>query len=115
MYHLEVYRGDTWMGPEIVLPDLSPFGGPSDLSTAALTARIRSHPDGALLATMTVDVLDPAARRLRLRLTSEQTANLQSGVWDLAVRQTIADAINPTREFVGTVLRGEVAVTRDVS
>lgn len=110
-YNIDIFKGDTYHGPLITLPSLEPFGGPADLTTATITAEIRVHPLSAeTLATFTVDVVDGAARQIRLILPPAITAALSppEAVWDLQVTQGSSG-------WVGTPLAGKVAVHEEVT
>lgn len=107
-YDITIYRGDTYFGPLITLPDLSGFGGPSDLTTAVLTAQIRAKdaaPDA--LVDFTVEIVDEAARIIRLTLASEDTViQNKTGMWDLQITDG---------DWSGTPLRGAVTFTGQVT
>lgn len=109
-YDLRIYKGSTYYGPLIKLPDLAPFGGPSTLSDpVVVTAALRrSAQDEQPVADFEVDVVDPLAREVRLGLTKEQAASLAigRGVWDLQV---------VSGEWEGTVLAGEYLVIGQVT
>lgn len=108
-YSLTVYQGDSYYGPLITLPDLSSFGGPSDLTTATVTAQIRQKVTSAeTLAEFTVDVVDDEASQLRLKLDPADTAAItaKEGVWDLQVEEG---------EWIGTPLAGKVTFVKEVT
>lgn len=108
-YDITIYQGDTYYGPLITLPDLSGFGGPSDLTTATVTAQVRNkETDTDALAEFTVEVVDDVAREIRLMLSHEDTAALsvKKGVWDLQVAEGT---------WIGTVLKGQVAILLEVT
>jgi hypothetical protein len=108
-YDLKIYRGDTYYGPLITLPDLSPFGGPVDLTTATVTAQVRENEDAAgALAEFAVSMIDPALRQIRLRLTPTQTAAIavDKTVWDMQVSDS---------GWVGTPLAGKVKAAGEVT
>lgn len=107
-YDISIYRGDSYYGPLITLPDLSPFGGPSDLTTAIVTAQIRAA-EGATepLVSFDVEVVDDTTRQVRLTLDAVDTviAN-KKGVWDLQVEDS---------GWVGTPLKGAVTFSGQVT
>lgn len=108
-YDIEIYQGDTYYGPVITLPNLSGLGGPADLTTAVVTAQVRTKetaPDA--LAEFEVEGVDDVARQVRLTLSHEDTAALtvKKGVWDLQVEEGT---------WVGTVLKGQVVIAREVT
>ena len=106
---LTIYQGDTFRGPLFTLPDLSSHGGPHDLVGATVTAQVRAKEvDTTAIATFRVEVVDAAARQVRLWLTPEQTAPItaKKGVWDV---QVSADG------WVGTPLRGFAEFPREVT
>ncbi len=106
-YHIELYDGDSYRGPLIVLPDLSPFGGPPDLTAATVAASVRESLHALESYPFTVEPVNLAERRVRLTLTGVQTAALPvDGVWDLQVSQGA---------FVGTVLSGRVKKIKQVT
>lgn len=106
-YDLELYDGDSYLGPLLVLPDLSPFGGPSTLVGATVKAEVRASFDEDLAHPFAVSVIDSALRQLRLALTPSQVLALPGrGVWDLQVTQG---------EFAGTVLAGKVKKRKQVT
>ena len=108
-YDIELYAGDTYYGPLITLPDLSPFGGPADLTGATVTASLRRTVGTEESEDFTVTIVDASARTLRLTLTPTQTAALgfDSGVWDLQV--------STAGGWKGTPLAGSVSVTAEVT
>ncbi len=106
-YDIEVYDGDSYRGPLIVLPSLAPFGGPSDLTAATVAAQVRPSADATDSDALTVDIQNPATRELRLTLTAAEVLGLpSSGVWDLQVTQD---------PFVGTVLAGKFKKLKQVT
>lgn len=108
-YDITLYQGDTYYGPLITLPDLSGFGGPSDLTTATVTAQIREKETSeAILASFDVSIVDDVARVVQLTISHVDTAALaaKKGVWDLQVEEGT---------WTGTVLRGAVAISREVT
>ena len=108
-YNIKVYKGDTYFGPLISLPDLSPFGGPQDLTEATVTAQIKARATSAEAAvSFGVEIVDDLERQLRLTLSPTQTDALaiKRGVWDLHVIDG---------EWVGTPLRGDVEITEGVT
>lgn len=106
--NLQIYQGDSYIGPLIILPDLSPFGGPSNLSTATVGAQMRQKEWSAdVLATFDVEIVSPTERTIRLTLDPADSAGLStSGVWDLEVS---------TAQWTGTPLRGAVSVGEEVT
>lgn len=109
VYDIEIYIGDTYYGPLITLPDLSPFGGPSTLATSVLAAQIRQKGKGIdPLATFDVELVDAATRKVRLKLDPSDTAGLtaRNGVWDLQITEG---------SWVGTPLAGNVTFYREVT
>lgn len=107
-YDLEIFQGGTYISPLITLPDLSSFGGPTDLTSATLTSQIRAFAGSSeVLATFTIEVLGAIDRQLRLHLTATQTSALSGdGEWDLNVS---------SGSWVGTPLRGAVSMPRRVT
>lgn len=114
-YDIELYDGDSYRGPLIVLPDLTPFGGPPDLTAATVRAQIRASAEAEVAFPFAVEPVNLAARQIRLALTAPEALAAPAGVWDLQVSQTMAVAGGPTHEFVGTVLSGRVEKTRQVT
>lgn len=111
VFDLQIFQGDSFGGGwTVVLPDLTPLGGPADLTTAAVSAQIRAKqdPNSDLYATFDVEVLDAVARQVRPKLAPEQTASIpkKKGYWDLQVEYG---------GWVGTVLRGSVEVVPEVT
>lgn len=110
VFDISIYQGDSFGDTWVVrIPDLTSAGGPSDLRDATVTAQIRAKQDPAseLYATFSVEVLDATERRVRPRLTAQQTAALKkSGFWDLQVRQGA---------WRLTVLRGKANLVKEVS
>ena len=108
-YDIEIYRGDTYYGPVITLPSLTPFGGPSDLVDATVKAQVRaSGSNGSLLGEFIVQPVDLAARKFRLILNPSvtQTITEREGVWDLEV----VDGA-----WVGTPLAGIATISGQVT
>lgn len=107
-YNLAIYQGDSYVGPLIQLPSLSPFGGPSNLSTATVSAQMRQQEwSDAVLATFDVEIISPTERTIRLTLSPDDSAGLpEKGVWDLEVS---------SGGWKGTVLRGSVNVGEEVT
>ncbi len=104
---IELYGGDSYLGPLFTLPSLVPFGGPEDLTGATITAEVRSSADASDAYPFTIQPIDLAARQIRLTLSSSDVLDLPpSGVWDLQISQG---------EFVGTVLSGKVKKLRQVT
>lgn len=106
---MAIYQGDTYIKFAFIdLPDLSPFDGPSDLTSASVSAQVRDEAQ-ELLGSFDVEIIDEAERRIRPTMSSAQTAGLPvtddslRAYWDLQVTQG---------EWVGTVLRGNVTVLR---
>lgn len=94
-YDIVLYDGDSYLGPLIVLPDLTPFGGPSDLTAAT----VRAQP-------FTAQVVDAQTRQVRLTMTPEQVSALEPGFWTLQLSQ-------PSLAFVGTVLGGRISKMKE--
>lgn len=106
-FSLSLYRGDTYYGPLMVLPNLTAFGGPANLSAATVRAQLRQQARDTSGVDMIVEIVDPVARSLRLTLPAADTALLpRSGVWDLQVT---------SGAWVGTVLAGPFTVLREVT
>lgn len=111
-YDPSVRRGDSWYLP-LTLPSLVQFGGPPDLTNAEINSQFRTDSD-VLLATCLVEIVDPVARTVVLRLSEAQTTAipplLKRSAWDLEVRD---ETLVPP--FVGTVLAGTAAIYKDSS
>jgi hypothetical protein len=110
-YDIEMYRGDTYHGPLIRLPDLSAFGGPHDLTAATVTADIRTAFVGqtnTLVTSFEVEMLDAAARELRLHLDAAVTGLITqaTAIWDLSVAQG---------DWRGTPLAGRITFSGQVT
>lgn len=109
-YNLKVYQGDAF-GDEllITLPDLTPLGGPANLSTATLAGEIREKKDSTspIMAVFTMQIVDPTLRQIRPRLTPTESAKLtKGGFYDIQVVQGT---------WIGTVLEGQVDVVLQVT
>ncbi len=107
-YDLELYDGNTFKGPEFRLPDLAAFDGPSALGEGVqVRAQVRPKAEAPEYRDLTVQVIDPVARTVRLRATATEVLALpKKGVWDLEV---VRD------DFVGTVLAGNFKKTPQVT
>jgi hypothetical protein len=110
-YDIELYAGDTYYGPLITFPDLSPFGGPPTFESSAgveVEASLRRTKGTESSVPFTVEVVDEAARQVRLTLPADETEALDftSGYWDLHV-------IDGT--WSGTPLAGTVSVVYEVT
>lgn len=106
-YALVFYGGDSYYGPVMVLPNLTAFGGPANLSASTVRAQLRQQARDTSGVDMIVEIVDPVARSLRLTLAAADTALLpRSGVWDLQVT---------SGAWVGTVLAGPFTVLREVT
>jgi hypothetical protein len=109
-YSLQIYRGDSYYGALITLPDLSPFGGPSDLTGAVeVKAQMRAEgARGAFIGEFEVDYVDRAARKIRLQMEPSVTAEIDDSeaIWDLQVDDGV---------WVGTPLAGAVSITGEVT
>lgn len=119
-----IYQGDTYTAiASITLPPMSEWGGPTDLTSATVSAQVRDE-EQELLGTFDVEILDPEAGSVidpetgdvratagivKPTMASVDTAALpltddfRKAYWDLQVQEG---------SWVGTVLRGPVAVLR---
>jgi hypothetical protein len=104
---LAIYQGDTY-ALLLRLPDLSPFGGPSDLSgEAGVAAQLRRGAGIVDAVDLEMEVANPLTREVRLTLSPAVTAQLKGrGVWDLQVG---------SGGWIGTVLAGEYEVRSQVT
>lgn len=107
-YDISIYRGDSYYGPLITLPNFSGFGGPSSLTTATVTAQIRADEEATdSLVVFDVAIVDATARQVRLTLDAEDTLIANSkGFWDLQVTEG---------SWNGTPLKGLVTVLGQVT
>lgn len=67
------HRGDDWV-------ITGTLGGTGTLAAATVAAQFRAQPDGPLVATATVTVVDAAARRVMLTVPAAVTAQIRPGV-----------------------------------
>ncbi len=107
---IQLYKGDSYFGPLITLPSLVGFGGPSDLVGATVTAQIRAREaDETPLAEFTMVVVSAAERTVRCTLPPADTASIaaKTGVWDLQIEAPDG--------WIGTLLRGKVEFTKEVT
>ena len=102
-FDLEFYAGDSYLSPLFEIPDLTPEGGPPDLSSAEVVAEIRTEPPTPFVVERVADPVAPD-RVVRLSLSYEQVAAAPNwGEWILRVQQGA---------FRGTVLAGSVDKVR---
>ncbi len=104
IYDLVLQQGDSWYAT-LDFPDSTDF---NDLR---FKAEVRTYPGSpSLWATIDVEVVDPALKKLRLSLTSDQTKRIPlRAFWDLQ-GQSISDDT-----FQRTYLRGQVFCEREVT
>lgn len=90
-------RGDDWR----VEGQITDGGTAVDLTGATVTAQIRSRPDGPVVATWTVEVIDAAEGRVALTLSHTVTEGIKPNpyVYDIRVDgdtvQTYGDGPDP--------------------
>ena len=83
-----IYEGDSYVGWPMTLPDLSPWGGPPNLAGASVRAEAREDHDSEDAVEFDVEILDAAARRVRLSAPPDRTLLFpEQGVWDLQVEK----------------------------
>lgn len=110
-YNISVYQGDTFSDiDKITIPDLSSRLGPADLTgDVEVSAQIRLKADSEeTIAEFDIEVLDESAREIRPTIPAAETAGIavKKGFWDLQVRDG---------DWVGTILKGKVTFTREVT
>lgn len=95
-YDIRLTQDDSYLSPLISVPDLTPFGGPVDLTAATVTAEVVPGDLGG--EPIPFDVRREGARALRLFLGTEAVdASPAWGSWRLRV---------VLGQFAGTVLAG---------
>ena len=88
-YDLKGIRyGSSWSGPVVTIPDLSAIDGPSDLdSPVEVSAFIKPRWLSDASVEIDVEVLDAVSRRVKLRLSAEDTRSPYcGGVWHMQVK-----------------------------
>lgn len=102
-FDLEFFAGDSYLSPLFEIPDLTPEGGPADLSSAEVVAELRTDPPIPFAVERVADPVAPN-RAVRLSLSYEQVdAAPHWCEWFLRVQQGA---------FRGTVLAGSVNKAR---
>lgn len=105
---LKLYRGDTRIWEDVFT---TVAGAPIDLTGYVFLAQIRADTEigSSVMATMDVDIVDPAAGRIRRTLTAAEANKLVVGsaTWDL--QGTAPDGV------VRTYMTGRVRILGDVS
>jgi hypothetical protein len=102
--YVSVTRGDTMR----LIVDLGAGSGEIDVTGWSWLCQVRDA-EGALVETMTVEVVEAGKGVLELMLSAEQTATMQAQdyVWDLQATDAASD--------VRTLVRGQLRVREDVS
>jgi hypothetical protein len=107
---IELHEGDSWsLGESVTFPGLLGYGyAVNDLTDCVVLAQIKPGYNQPASATMAVDYLSRAERRVRVYLNPVETDGDLSGRWSLQITHT------PTG-YTRTWLKGAATTSREVA
>jgi hypothetical protein len=102
VYDILLYQGDSWTGI---------FDFPFDVTGYRFKAQIRTYPNSpSLYATFNIEIIDAAAGKIRLSLTTSQTEYIPvRAFWDLQAKR------DDDPDFEQTYIKGQVFTEQQIT